>query len=319
MLGHKTKEHRAQSGGFTDNLFPLSLPFLPIILPRQARWGRGKQRPEKGGVVRGASLRTLKPPSVLRTKSDQTPKLRPRGSLQDHSQATLWLFLFNGSKAHKSLPQVLTTSPTRLPNPDGPDGKPETGFIICHPSTPRAIPVVNRFSPESKVGRSFTPFAAPALSSISCVARRSQRSLRAESWSRSRSRSWSQSREDRDKAEKLGSAAAVASEVAVMMSSEAAGPNDTYPAGARLGRARTEGGVGSKSRPQPERSWAGCGSLRAPAASAAAPRRPPAPKEGARRRLHPPSPAPCTPPSLCFPLGYLSAPAVRRWGWRPRR
>lgn len=49
------------------------------------------------------------------------------------------------------------------------------------------------------------------------------------------------------------------------------------------------------------------------------PRRPPAPKEGARQRLHPPSPAPCTPPSPCFPLGYLSAPAVRRWGWRPPR
>lgn len=174
--------------------------------------------------------------------------------------------------------------------------------------------------PRTQSWEKFHPLCCASPELGVSVARRSQRSLRAESWSRSRSRSWSQSREDTDKAERLGSAAAVASEVAAMMASEAADPTDTYQAGARLGRTRTEGGVGSKSRPQPERSWAGCGSLRAPAASsAAAPRRPPASKEGARRRLHPPSPAPCTPPSLCFPLGYLSAPAVRRWGWRPLR
>lgn len=180
----QSKDARTQSKrapgtkwGFTDNLFPSPLPFLPIIRSSRARWGRGGSRSRKKEVWSGAPLcgpRSL--PQFSELKCDQAPKLCPRGSLQDHSQAILWPFLFNGPKAHPSL--VPSRSPLQSPSfphhhhlSDGPDGEPETGFILCHPSTPRAIPGVNRFSPEPKVGRSFTPFAAPAPSSESPASR----------------------------------------------------------------------------------------------------------------------------------------------------
>lgn len=127
---------------------------------------------------------------------------------------------------------------------------------MCHPSQPQAIPGVNRFSPEPKVRRSFTPlcYASPELG-VSCVAQ----SLGAESWSRSRSRSWSQSREDTDKAKELESAAAVAPEVAAMVGLSGSRPSNTYPAGAHLGRERTE-----ESRANPGLSRSGAGLAAAP-------------------------------------------------------
>lgn len=241
-------------------------------------------------------MRTLKPPSVLRTKERPGTQTlssgKSAGPLPSHPPAV--------SLQRSQSPPVPSPSSSPLQSPSFPHPQPPTA-LMENQRLVSSLPPINapghswrqQVLPRTQSWEKFHPLccASPELG-VSCVARRSQRSLRAESWSRSRSRSWSRSREDTDKAEKLGSAAAVASEVAAMMAREAANPNDTYPAGARLGRARTEGGVGSKSRPQPERSSAGCGSLRAPAASSAA--APPASPEGGG--------APAAPPSFSRPL-----------------
>lgn len=135
-------------------------------------------------------------------------------------------------------------------------------------SPPWAAPSINRFSPEPKLGRSFTPGACRA-------APRSPRSRVAEPRSSSRTRS--QSCEDADKAWRLG--VAVAAEVAAMVAAAAEGSGATYPAGARPGRAGTEQ---VEPGPPPEPGREGSGEGQAAATSVRPP--PPLPPRRAARR-----------------------------------
>jgi hypothetical protein len=148
---------------------------------------------------------------------------------------------------------------------------------------------------------------------------RSQRIRGTKFRSHSRSRSWSQSREDADKAARLSAAATVAVKVAAMVAAAAAVSSATYPAGARLCRASTDGSALSRNRAERGgRPLSPCACrLLCCRAEPAAPRRPPAPREGARRRLHPPPPA-LRAPSFLLPSWLpVSSAAARRWGSRP--
>lgn len=128
--------------------------------------GGGKWRLQKGGVVHAASTRTLKPPLAFCTGTRRSRKRLKNQTLSSRMSAEPPpdpSSLFSGLNAYQPLSQAACASapspprswrnpeetPTALKNPE--PGPP--------PSSPRPTPGFNRFSPEPKLGGSFTPGA----------------------------------------------------------------------------------------------------------------------------------------------------------------
>ncbi|XP_048200295.1 basic salivary proline-rich protein 2-like [Perognathus longimembris pacificus] len=213
----------------------------------------------------------------------------------------------------------LRPSPGVPPPPDGCRGAGETDRVLRSPFPPRATPGSNRFSPEPKLGRSFTPCASRA--------RGSEPPARRGAVSGSRGPSPG-----------VAAAAAAAGARAGRTQTKPGGPAQRpaprwwrprrpadLPGRCAPGTAE-DGGAGPEPRAEAERGERGARRATAPAALSVRPppplppRRPPAPREGARRRLHPPPPAPRAPSFLLGSrLPVSSAAAARRWGRGGRR